>query len=200
MPKPHLVSEESSREPSVDAETGPGMSRPMCHRTELSPESRASTLRGGRATCVCRPPRVGLPRSLGRLCLRRGRDPGTHGRTAVTAYVKVQPRRNPRGTLQGPFLHRSHASHGDLPEQHTDPIRFHGDSGLARFGAHCSQCSLRAQCTDNGHERLSVSIHENHYWRARPPATTLRPRLARALPGGTTAACNGPFHPDSRPS
>lgn len=162
------ASEESSDEPSVgepplDAETGPGDEPADITSSSSHPNTEQAHVEGEEAPVSM--PAVAVvhePAALevyGDSAYGAGEILAHLDEHAVMAYVKVQPPAAPKGKLsKDSFSVDLEQATVTCPQQHTVPIRFHRDSGLARFGAHCSQCPLRAQCTDN-REGRTIRIH-----------------------------------------
>lgn len=186
--------EESSAEPSVDAEDGPG----DVTGTDSHPNSEPAHAEGEEPP-VSMPAVAVVPESAplevyGDSAYGAGEILAHLDEHAVTAYVKVQPPVAPKGRLsKESFSIALEQATVTCPQQHTVPIRFHRDgSGLARFGAHCAQCPLRTQCTDN-REGRTIQIHPQESllararqqqrsdpaWQAQYRAT--RPKVERKL-------------------
>ncbi|WP_407941423.1 transposase [Nonomuraea cypriaca] len=107
--------------------------------------------------------------------------------------VKVQPSSAPQGRFSKEvFTVDLQAGQVTCPNQVRATIRPQGDgSGVAYFGASCTDCPLRAQCTTaKDGRRINVNPHEEHLargrelggdpnWLARYRAT--RPKVERKI-------------------
>ena len=156
--------EPAKREPSVDAEAGPGDEASDITGTSSHPNIDQAHPEGEESP-VSMPAIVVVPESAplevyGDSAYGAGEILAHLDEHAVTAYVKVQPPVAPKGRFsKESFSIALEQATVTCPQQHTVPIRFHRDgSGLARFGAYCAQCPLRAQCTDN-REGRTIHIH-----------------------------------------
>jgi hypothetical protein len=167
------ASEEPSGEPSVEAEAGPGnepadvtgpSSHPNTEQAHVESEEPPVSMPAVAVVHESAPLEV-----YGDSAYGTGEILAHLDEHAVTAYVKVQPPAAPQGKLsKDSFAIDLEQATVTCPQQHTVPIRFHGDSGLARFGAQCSQCPLRARCTDSREGRtIRIHPHESLLARAR---------------------------------
>jgi hypothetical protein len=167
------ASEETSAEPSVEAEGGPGDEPADVTGPSSHPNTEQAHVEGEEPPASM--PAVAVVHKLASLEVYGDSAYGTGeilahlDEHAVTAYVKVQPPAAPQGKLsKDSFAINLEQATVTCPQQHTVPIRFHGDSGLARFGVQCSQCPLRVRCTDSREGRtIRIHPHESFLARAR---------------------------------
>lgn len=163
------ASAEPSGEPSGDAEAEPGDEPVGVTGASSHPNTEPAHLEGEEPPAVAVVHESASLEVYGDSAYGAGEILAHLDEHAVTAYVKVQPPAAPQGKLSKDSFSIDLAQVTvTCPEQHTVPIRFHGNSGLARFGAHCSQCPLRAQCTDSREGRtIRIHPHESLLARAR---------------------------------